>query len=295
MEHDEPDDAREPLDADAVRALLEQPAGPLARVEVVGRTGSTNRDLVAAVRADPAAWPAGSVLVADHQDAGLGRTGRTWETPAGTSLTCSFVVRPDVPTDRLGWVPLLAGLGAVTAVRATAGVPAVLKWPNDVLVPDPLPVAGWSVPGWPGARKVGGILAEVVPVPGQPPAVVVGIGLNVLQRPDELPVPSAGSLVIAGGRHLDRVSVLVALVSALDGLTRRWRESGGDVVVAGLADEVAGVVATLGTDVTVDLPDGGVLAGCAVRLDETGALVVSDGRDEHLVLAGDVRHVRSSA
>ncbi|GEL95642.1 biotin--[acetyl-CoA-carboxylase] ligase [Cellulomonas composti] len=286
-------DPREPLDPAQVRALLQQPDGPLPRVEVVARTGSTNRDLVDALRAEPDAWPSGSLLVADHQDAGLGRSGRSWESPPGTSLTCSFVVRPQVGGDLLGWLPLLAGLGAVTAVRATAGVAAVLKWPNDVLAPADTPVDGWTVPGWDGARKVAGVLAELVPLPAGPPAVVVGIGLNVLQQPAELPVPSAGSLVLAGGRHLERVTVLVALVSALDDLTRRWRESGGDVVGSGLADEVAAVVATLGTRVRVDLPDGRALEGRAERLDEHGALVVVDDDERaHTVLAGDVHHLR---
>lgn len=212
-----------PLRADELRDLLLAPAGPLARVEVVGVTASTSSDLAAELRADPQSWPDASVLVAEHQSGGRGRAGRTWETPAGTSLTCSFVVHPAVPPERFGWIGLLAGLGAVNALRATAGVPATLKWPNDLLVP-----AETEVEGWGAVRKVGGILAEVVTLPdGQPPAVVVGIGINVSQTADELPVPSATSLALAGAQHVDREGMLVALVSAQVEVAQRWRESGG--------------------------------------------------------------------
>lgn len=285
-------DDRPPLDADALRSLLLRPGGPLARVEVVARTGSTNVDAVAAVLADPDGWPHASVLIADHQDAGRGRAGRGWETAPRTALTCSFVARPSVPTRAFGWLPLLAGLGAVTAVRATAGVPAVLKWPNDLLVP-----ATTEVPGWGAARKVGGILTEVVPTPpGVTPAVVIGIGINVAQTAAELPVEHATSLALAGAQHVTRDSLLVALVTALDDVATRWRDAGGDAVGSGLADEVTAVCATLGTPVRVELPGGTDLVGVAQRLDDDGGLVVvdADGATHH-VLAGDVRHVRAGA
>lgn len=283
---------RPALDADALRSLLLLPAGPLARIDVVARTGSTNADLVAAVAADPDSWPHASVLVADQQDAGRGRAGRGWETAPGTSLTCSFVARPSLPTRSFGWLPLLAGLGTVTAVRATAGVPAVLKWPNDVLVPADTEVAGWGA-----ARKVGGILTEVVPTPaGVTPAVVIGIGVNVAQRADELPVEHATSLALAGAQHVTREALLVALVTALDDVATRWRDAGGDAVASGLADEVAAVCATLGAPVRVELPGGAELVGIAERLDDDGGLVVVDAAGaSHHVLAGDVRHVRSGA
>jgi len=281
------DPRRFPLHADELRSLLLAPDGPLDHFEVVESTASTNADIVADLEADIAAWPGVGVLVADHQTAGKGRDGRTWETPAGTSLTCSFVVRPQVPAERLAWLPLLAGLGAVTAIRATAGVPAVLKWPNDLLVP-----ADDALEGWGPVRKVGGILAQAVPTPDGI-AVVVGIGLNVSQTADELPVPSASSLALAGAQHVDREGVFVALVSALADIAERWRDADGDAVAAGLADDVAAVCRTIGTQVRVSLPGGSEIDGEATGLDEHGALLVVDADGAtHRVLAGDVHHVR---
>jgi len=285
------DDPRAPLDVAELRHLLLAPVGPLARVEVVESTGSTNTDVVAALRADPEAWPDTGLLVAHHQTGGRGRAGRGWETPAGTSLTCSFVVRPHAPASRWGWLPLLAGLGAVTAVRATAGVPALLKWPNDVLVP-----ADTVVEGWGAYRKVGGILTEVVPAPpGHDPAVVIGIGLNVSQTAAELPVESASSLDLAGAQHVDRLGLVVALVTALDQVASRWRVAGGDARASGLADEVAAVCGTIGSRVRVEEPGGGSTTGVVQGLDDDGGLVVvDDAGDTHHVLAGDVRHVRDA-
>ncbi len=293
LRHDEPvTPARPPLEASALRALLLAPAGPLARLDVVAATASTNADVVAGLRSEPGAWPHASLLVADHQTQGRGRTGRIWETPARAALTCTFVARPRSGPGTFGWLPLLAGLGTVHALRATTGVRAVLKWPNDVLVelgPDADVVEGWGT-----ARKVAGILAEVVPDAGPGPAVAVGIGVNVHQGADELPVPWATSLALAGARDTERATVLVALVDALHDLASRWADGGGDAVGTGLADEVAAVCTTLGGEVSVALPDGSTLRGTARRLAADGALVVADDAGaEHVVHAGDVRNVRA--
>lgn len=175
----------------------------LARLVVVDRTGSTNDDLRSALtgvdgRLDlraAAAWPHISALWARRQDAGRGRAGRRWITPPGSALTVSFVLRPLVPAAALAWLPLLAGLAArdvVDAILVSARAPwrARTKWPNDVvLVPNeragegiaagastragtgggagtsagPVPA---EIPGWGRARKVAGVLAELIPTAG---------------------------------------------------------------------------------------------------------------------------------
>ncbi|WP_129787050.1 biotin--[acetyl-CoA-carboxylase] ligase [Promicromonospora panici] len=265
-----------------------------ARVEVVESSPSTNTDLVAAVRADPAAWPAPSALVAEHQTVGRGRAGRSWETPPRAGLTVSVLLRPQVPAGMLGWLPLLAGLAVVRTV-SEGGITAAVKWPNDVLLPAVDTVAGLGL-----YRKVAGILAEVVPAPpgaapdNAPPAVVLGIGLNVSQSADELPVPTATSLALAGHPRPDRTDVLVRLLGEVHAVVRRWEQAGGDAAAAGLLDEYTAVSATLGTRVRAELAGGaGVLEGEAVGLDGSGALVVRlESGEERAVTAGDVWHLR---
>ncbi|GAB3161605.1 biotin--[acetyl-CoA-carboxylase] ligase [Myceligenerans halotolerans] len=92
------------------------------RVDVVEESTSTNSELVAAVRSDPGAWPAPSALVAERQTAGRGRAGRSWETPPRASLTVSILLRPAVPAERLGWLPLLAGTAVVRTASGYDGL-----------------------------------------------------------------------------------------------------------------------------------------------------------------------------
>jgi BirA family biotin operon repressor/biotin-[acetyl-CoA-carboxylase] ligase len=264
-----------------------------ARVEVVETSPSTNAELVTAVRSDPAGWPAPSALVAEHQTAGKGRAGRSWETPARAGLTVSVLLRPQVSAEALGWLPLLAGLAVVRAV-SDGGITAAVKWPNDVLLPAVDTIAGLGL-----YRKVAGILAQVVPEAQGTPgpgasAVVLGIGLNVSQSAEELPVPSATSLALAGYPRPDRTDVLVRLLGEVHAVVRRWEQAGGDAAAAGLLDEYTAVSATLGTRVRAELAGGAeTVAGEAVGLDRSGALVVrTESGEERTVTAGDVWHLR---
>lgn len=269
-------------------ALATVPGMSGGRVDVLTRCPSTSTALAAAARADPGAWPDRSVLAADHQEAGRGRAGRTWTTPQGAALTFSVLLRPGVPADHWGWLPLLGGLAVVRAL-ADVGARAVLKWPNDVLLP-----AATTEPGWGAHRKVAGLLGDLVAdLPGGP-ALVLGIGLNVDQSAEELPVPSATSLAASGVAGegvgaVDRASLLRGILAHLVALDDRWREAGGDAVRAGLAAACAEACVTLGADVVASLPGGAERTGRAVGLAPDGALVVAGPEGPWTVHAGDVR------
>jgi BirA family biotin operon repressor/biotin-[acetyl-CoA-carboxylase] ligase len=298
---------------DAALRAADVTAG-LGRVRVVPSTASTSTDLLGLATSAPADWPDRSVLVADHQVAGRGRSGRSWTTPPGTALTFAVLLRPAaVDVSRLGWLPLLAGLAVVQAVGEVAGVHAVLKWPNDVLVVAP----DEEVPGWGRYRKVAGVLGDLaVGSGGGGSAVVVGIGVNVSQTAAQLPVASASSLALAAGaggaadlpgagslagaagtgmEPVRRAQLLAAVLDRLVALDGRWRRAGGDAWAAGLGAQVAAVCVTLGTAVQVELPGGGTLQGVATRLAADGALEVTDETGApHTVHAGDVRHLRAA-
>src|ERR671937_1040983 len=107
--------ARAPLDAAALHRQAVRPRSVWRAVEVAGRTGSTNADLLArALRGEPE----GVVLAAEEQTAGRGRMGRTWVAPPRAALTFSMLLRPAVPPARRGWLPLLAGVAVAEAVTA---------------------------------------------------------------------------------------------------------------------------------------------------------------------------------
>jgi BirA family biotin operon repressor/biotin-[acetyl-CoA-carboxylase] ligase len=202
-------------------------------------------------------------------------------------------------------LPLLAGVATIETLRRLAEVDAVLKWPNDVLV---------RVGG--AEAKCAGILAEVVD-----DAVVLGVGINVTTRADELPPPTglpsnspeptpngpadglaadgkaadglaATSLRLAGAAAYDRDPLLRSLLRGLARWYEAWRAADGDVRACGLLAAYREGSATVGRDVRVLLPSGDVFGGEARTVDADGQLVVRTADGERRVSAGDVLHVR---
>jgi BirA family biotin operon repressor/biotin-[acetyl-CoA-carboxylase] ligase len=268
---------RPPLNTTALRRGLVREQGLWAEVDVVQRTGSTNADLVARAEAGSAAE--GAVLVAEEQTAGRGRLDRRWTAPARSGLFFSVLLRPaEVPVARWGWLPLLTGVAVATGLSRSAGVDTALKWPNDLLVT----VGGEE-------RKAGGILAERAGHGG----VVIGVGINVTLRRDELPVPQAGSLALAGAVSTDRDPLLRAVLRSLEEWYGRWRDAGGDPVACGLQETYAAGCATLGRRVRAELPGGRSVVGEAVAVDGDGRLVLAtEGGLQEPVGAGDIVHLR---
>ena len=266
------------LDQTALTAAVVRPGGLWRSVEVVPEAGSTNTDL--AIRSKEGA-PEGTVLVTEHQTAGKGRLGRGFITPARAALTFSLLVRPSVPSERLGWVSPLMGLAAVAAVREVTGVPAALKWPNDVLVP-----------GEDRDGKLAGILAEADFSAPDRVGVVVGMGLNVSQDRDDLPVETATSLRAEGAGEVGRAELLRAVLTAFEERYVAWTAASGDAEAGGLADEYRRVCVTLGRRVRVHLPGDRLLEGTAARVDDQARLVVAGPTGEKALSVGDVVHVR---
>ena len=266
------DDWRHALDATALRDVLIH--SPWRRIDVVDETGSTNADLIA--RAADGEDIDGVVLIAEHQTAGRGRNGRSWSAVPRAQVTMSVGVSTDgIPAAAWGWIPLVAGLAVLEAIAAAAGVDAGLKWPNDVLARPP------------AHGKLAGILAEVA---APAPAVVIGIGLNVSLRAEELPDPGATSLAMLGGRPTDRRDLIVAL---LDGLERRIAglrvARGAD---AALIAEYTAHSLTIGARVRATLPGDREIIGDARYVDDQGRLSIDTGGETAVVSAGDIVHLR---
>jgi BirA family transcriptional regulator, biotin operon repressor / biotin---[acetyl-CoA-carboxylase] ligase len=187
-----------------------------------------------------------------------------------------------VPAGQLGWLPLLAGVAAASALDRTAGVDARLKWPNDVLA---------------GGGKLAGILAERC---GE--AIVLGMGINVFQRRGELPVPTATSLLLAapeaaaaGADGADvRERLLIAVLDELARWYHAWLDQPrpGDADGCGLRAEYLRRSDTVGAAVTVLLPGGQNLTGTATGVDAAGRLEVRTPAGLVQVSAGDVVHLR---
>ena len=298
-------------DADAAWLATELAGSRWREFEWVAATGSTNADLSAAWRAGA---PDGRVLLADFQSAGRGRFDRAWVAPPGAMVALSVLVRPDCDDlSRWAWLPLVTGLAVAEALRETAGVPAAVKWPNDVLV---------------GGKKICGILTERVLGPGGA-AVVIGIGVNTAMTPEQAPVEQATSLAMEGcsssqprqgsdpvlgggdrepvqrgaargaaqggrgaGDHqedapIDPRSLVVAVLRRLDAWYARWA-AGEDLVAAYSAG-----CATVARDVRVLVTPDDAVEGRAVGVDADGLLLVDTPYGRRSFAAGDVWHLRS--
>ena len=198
--------------------------------------------------------PEGAIATTDHQTAGRGRLGRTWEDTPGTSILCSFLLRPDAGRSAPE-LSLVAAVAVAETIEAHTGLATGIKWPNDVVL---------------GSHKVAGILAEA-----RGDVVVLGMGVNVNQTADQLPPETrrpAGSLRIATGRAHDREAVLATLLERLSTRYDAWRHAGLDAVYEALAARH-------------------VLYGHPLRVGDaagTGGAIARDGRLEILTPAGPV-------
>ena len=204
----------------------------------------------------------GSVVVADHQTAGRGRMGRTWEAPPGSALLMSVLLKP--PGGRpLPQLALVAGVAVADALERLTDLAVQIKWPNDVML---------------RRHKVGGILAEA-----RDGVVVLGIGVNLNQRPEELP-ERAGSLSTLAGRTWDRDDVLDEVLGALGERYDAWLAGGLDAIYDGLAPRDF----LRGRPVTVD----GV-SGTAELIERDGRLRIATGHGTSVAVeSGEVIYER---
>jgi BirA family biotin operon repressor/biotin-[acetyl-CoA-carboxylase] ligase len=239
------------------------------RVRRFDTIDSTNRWLLDEARRGA---PEGLVAVADHQSAGRGRRGRTWSAPPGSSLLVSVLLRPRIDAERVHVLTMAAAVALRAAVQDVAGVPAGIKWPNDLVVDD---------------RKLAGLLAETeLTADGEVGAVVVGAGCNVqwTDFPPEI-AEDATACNLEAGHDVDRAEVLTAFLD-------RMSECVDDL--AAVPGSYRGALATLGRRVRVDLGNR-VIEGAATDLDDVGRLIVTTAEGTNEVVAvGDVVHLRDA-
>ncbi len=271
---------------DASGTVESGPAGTrFTEIRLFGRLDSTNQYLLDAARVEPIP---GLVATAQHQSAGRGRLGRSWEAPQGANLLASVLLVPRLPVDQLHLCSAALSLAAAAACEEAVGTMAVsLKWPNDLVV---------------GERKLAGVLAETVPIDEQmgegARAVVVGVGINVRWPPSDgdpewSSVPSelrrsATSIVRESGLDVDPRNLLDTLLVHLDGRLGQLDSPQGRIE---LARHYRARCATIASRVRVETADGAI-TGTAVDVTAEGHLLVDVGTRLATVTAGDVVHVR---
>ena len=210
--------------------------------------------------------PEGSVAATEHQTDGKGRHGRAWSDAAATSILTSVLLRPP-PDRRLPELSLVAAVAVAEAIDAATGLYAQIKWPNDVML---------------NRRKVSGILSEL-----GDGTVVVGIGVNVNQTREELPLDAPtepGSLRTLTGTTYDRATLLGSLLERLERSYDAWLAGG----LGALYPEIGARDVLRGRRVTVD---GEHATALQIRPD--GRLeVAGNDHETRVVESGEVRFAR---
>jgi BirA family biotin operon repressor/biotin-[acetyl-CoA-carboxylase] ligase len=244
------------------------------RVHWLATTGSTND--VAARLAELGAEE-GTAVIAEAQTSGRGRHGRAWFSPPGAGLYVSLILRPSSAhplssrDNPVALLTLASGVAIAEGVRAATGLPAEIKWPNDVMI---------------GRRKLAGMLAEAPAQAGSLPFIVVGFGVNV--RPAAYPpelAARATSIEAETNRRADRAVVLAEILAAMAERYADLRAGRFDAILSawrGLAPSLRSA------PVEWDGPHG-VIRGRADDIDDQGALLVRVGERIERVMAGEIR------
>jgi BirA family biotin operon repressor/biotin-[acetyl-CoA-carboxylase] ligase len=231
---------------------------------------STNRE--AWDRAEKGARE-GTVIIADSQSHGKGRLGKAWESPPGSNLYLSIILRPRISPPAAPQITLLAGIAAARALSGVSGLECLIKWPNDIFF---------------RGRKLAGILAEMEGKGSRVRFVILGVGVNVNWRREDFPAgirETATSLGAETGMEISRVAVAAGLLHELEKEYSSFLREGFS---ARLREEWNRLSCVQGKGVTLILPEGKI-SGQALGLDSEGALLLLDeeGKTHHFI-AGEV-------
>lgn len=213
----------------------------------------------------------GTLFVSDKQSAGKGRRGRTWESPEGTSIYMTLLLRPDLMPDKAPMLTLVMGLAAVEGIRETSGACAQIKWPNDIVI---------------DGKKVCGILTEMATEIDYINYVVIGVGINANERRFAGEIENtAVSIRLATGRSCMRAKLIASVLRHFEKNYELFLKSGD---LSGLQADYNKLLVNRGQDVRV-LEPGHEYEARAEGISETGELIVTlPGGEKRRVFSGEV-------
>ena len=145
-------------------------------------------------------YPSGTLVVADKQESGKGRRGRSWVSPSGTGIFMTLMIKPDINPNNASKLTLVAALAVAKAITSVTDEEALIKWPNDIVV---------------NGKKVCGILTEMNAQFDYINHIVVGIGINVHNEsfPEEISQMASSLMIEAGGKRFHRAQIIAETMS----------------------------------------------------------------------------------
>ncbi len=240
-------------------------AGEIHYYESVGSTNHIAKELV------QQGVPDGTIIVAEEQTQGRGRLDRQWISPAYSNILCSVILFPDVPESCAFRVTMLVSIAAARAIGTVCGLPAMIKWPNDIFIRN---------------RKVCGILSEIQTEGGAVRSVVAGVGMNVnfdTGACREI-CDTATSLKQECGHAVSRLDVLCSLCGEIDALYRASALKDGGI----LQSEWERLSLVHNREVMISSGDQ-TICGRVAGINAYGnLLLIDDGGREQVIVAGDV-------
>ena len=213
----------------------------------------------------------GTLVLAENQTAGKGRRGRAWESPEGTGIWMSLLLRPDFEPVHASMLTLLAAMAVEKGIRQVTGLSCQIKWPNDIVL---------------NRKKICGILTEMSTEEDCIRHVVVGMGINVNLEsfPEELK-ETATSLLLESGKPVRRAKLAAAVLLAWEDYYKEFLKT---LDFSSLMEEYNDHLVNRDRQVTVLAP-GGSWQGESLGINREGELLVRrpDGRIE-TVMSGEV-------
>jgi BirA family biotin operon repressor/biotin-[acetyl-CoA-carboxylase] ligase len=214
----------------------------------------------------------GAVVLAEQQTKGKGRLGRSWISPPKAGIYFSCILRPAMAPSSVAQITLAASVGAAKSIREVAGLRALIRWPNDILV---------------NGRKVCGILTEMKAEQDSIEFLVLGMGINVNTDLKDLP-EGATSLKAESGRDISRIQLAKQILRELEAGYITLRDAG----FASIREEWKMLTHMLGSRIKVSIP-AREFEGQAIDIDKDGSLLVRlDNGFIESVSSGDVLIVR---
>lgn len=214
--------------------------------------------------------PSGTLVVADRQTAGKGRRGRSWESPTGIGIFMTLMLKPEINPNHASMLTLVAAMATTRAIRRVTGVPAMIKWPNDIVM---------------NGKKVCGILTEMSAQFDYINHIVIGIGINVHNEdfPEEI-AQTASSLYLESGQHIHRASLIEAFLEEFEDVYAEYLKTED---MEGLMKEYDSMLVNRGRQVRV-LDPKEPFEGKAMGITKKGELIVDTWESRKLVSSGEV-------
>lgn len=213
----------------------------------------------------------GTLVVADRQSAGKGRRGRGWDSPAGKNIYMTLLLRPQIETFTAPMLTLVMALSAAEAIEEKEGLPAKIKWPNDLVI---------------GTKKICGILTEMSADENGIHYVMIGVGINTnVETFSEELKDRATSLSLEKGETADRAGLIAGIVKKFEENYERFLEVKD---LSFMQEKYNQMLVNRDREVRV-LEPGNEYNAYALGINRTGELLVKrENGQEEVVFAGEV-------